>query len=75
MCDSFWCRGCQQHKKVSARSLKHKIGGALCCVACEENMARLFTPKGDQARAKRIADANNRPAHFMRRVEDHCSTL
>jgi hypothetical protein len=75
MSDTFWCRGCQRHKKVSARSPTQKIGGALCCASCEENVSKLFTPQGAKIQARRIADANRRTDHFARHLEEHCTTL
>lgn len=75
MSDTFWCRGCQRHKKVSTRSQTRKIGGALCCASCDENMAQLHTPENVRLRAARIADANRRTEHFARHLEEHCTTL
>ena len=85
MCDTFWCRGCQRHKKVSARSPAHKIGGALCCVACEEKMAKLskpvhavtrdgvhFTIKAEHIRTSRIRTANRRSESTVRHLLATC---
>lgn len=86
MCNTFWCRGCQQHKKVEVRHPSHKIGGALCCNLCAETMAQRMKPvhavtrdglafsiKSEHIRTSRIKVANRRaPEETVRRLIAQC---
>lgn len=85
MCDDFFCRGCQRHKKVSARSATKKVGGALCCNACEEKFHKLNQPKvavtgegevftiaAEHIRTSRIRTANLRADSTVNWLIAHC---
>jgi hypothetical protein len=86
MCDTFWCRGCQQHKKLAVRSATHKVGGALCCNGCSEQWAKRMQPvqvvtrdgvefaiKSEHVRTSRIRVANRRaPAETVKRLIAQC---
>jgi hypothetical protein len=85
MSDTFWCRGCQQHKKLSVRHASQKIGGALCCNLCSEKMAQrnkpvhavtrdglAFSIKAEHIRTSRIKTANRRTAETVKHLLAHC---
>lgn len=85
MCDEFFCRGCQRHKKVVSRSATKKVGGALCCNSCEEKLIKLTQPKvavtgagevfsisAEHIRTSRIKTANRRVDSTVSWLIAHC---
>lgn len=85
MSDTFWCRGCQTHKKLISRSVGHKIGGALCCGSCEQRMLKMMKPtqgvtrdgvhfsiKSEHVRTSRIKTANRNMGDTVRNLLATC---